>query len=202
MKTVIAFVAGAAIGAGAAYLYLKPKFEAQAQRDIDQVKEFYGRAKKQEEATEDATPEKENDDLPEPVPAQVNLEKPDVREFAKKLAAESYTNYDQYSSKPEEKRAPIGERPYVISPDEFGELEDYTKISLMYYADGVLCDDMDSPVDNIDEIVGADFADHFGEYEDDSVFVRNDPRRCDYEILRSLKTYTEVIAENPYKAEV
>ena len=198
MKTVIAFVAGAAIGAGAAYLYLKPKFEAQAQRDIDQVKEFYGRAKKQEDA-----PCVDPDEVEQTqVQAQVIEEKPNLMDYAKKITEEGYTNYDQYSSKPEEKRAPIGERPYVISPDEFGELEDYTKISLMYYADGVLCDDMDSPVDNIDEIVGADFADHFGEYEDDSVFVRNDPRRCDYEILRSLKTYTEVIAENPYKAEV
>lgn len=198
MKTVIAFVAGSAIGAGAAYLYLKPKFEAQAQRDIDQVKEFYGRAKKQEDAPCVDPDEAEQTQIQ----VQVIEEKPNLMDYAKKITEAGYTNYDQYSSKPEEKRAPIGERPYVISPDEFGELEDYTKISLMYYADGVLCDDMDSPVDNIDEIVGADFADHFGEYEDDSVFVRNDPRRCDYEILRSLKTYTEVIAENPYKAEV
>lgn len=32
---------------------------------------------------------------------------------------------------------------------------------------------------------------HFGEYEKDSVFVRSDPKRCDYEILRDLRSYAE-----------
>lgn len=196
MKALIAFAAGAAIGVGAAYLYLKPKFEAKAQNEIDQVKEYYGRMKKQEEAPHTDPDEAERTQV------HVTEEKPDIMGYAKKLADEGYVDYERYSSKPEETPAKTVERPYVISPDEFGEFENYEKISLMYYADGVLCDDMDSPVDNIDEIVGADFADHFGEYEDDSVFVRNDPRRCDYEILRSLKTYVEVIAESPYKAEV
>ena len=35
------------------------------------------------------------------------------------------------------------EKPYVISPEEFGEVEEYEKISLTYYADEVLADEND-----------------------------------------------------------
>lgn len=194
MKTIVAFVAGAGIGAAIAYYFTKQKCEAEKQEEIDELREYYGKKRAQEETKETFVVEGSKTDSPID-------EKPDLMSYAKKLAEEGYTNYGQHSESVE-KKEPTGERPYVISPDEFGEMEDYNKISLMYYADGVLCDDMDVPVDNIDEIVGADFASHFGEYEDDSVFVRNDPRKCDYEILRSLRTYGEIIAENPYKAEV
>lgn len=195
-KTVIAFVAGLAIGAVVSWTYAKKKYEQLAQEEIDSVKEYYS---------------KKSDNLPftdeEPVSQEkphIENDKPSVMEYAAKLGEQGYTGYDRYSEKKEAQPTILtpGERPYVISPDEFGEFDDYSKISLTYYADGILCDDMDVPVDNLDEIVGADFADHFGEYEDDSVFVRNDARTCDYEILRSLRLYSEVIRENPYKAEV
>lgn len=42
----------------------------------------------------------------------------------------------------------------------------------------------------MEEIVG-DGLEHFGEYEEDSVFMRNDAKRCDYEILRDLRTFAE-----------
>ena len=84
------------------------------------------------------------------------------------------------------------EKPYVISPDEFGEFEDYEKISLIYYNDGVLTDENNEIVDDINEIVGEDSLKHFGEYEEDSVFVRNDKLKCDYEILYDLRKYKNV----------
>ena len=41
-------------------------------------------------------------------------------------------------------------------------------------------------------MVVEDFADHFGEYEDDSVFVRNNRLKCDYEILRDEGEYSDL----------
>lgn len=87
--------------------------------------------------------------------------------------------------------------PYVISPEEFGEKEDYETISLTYYADGVLTDDNDEKMEDYEETIGKDSLDHFGEYEDDSVFVRNDKLRCDFEILSDLRTYSEVLKLKP-----
>lgn len=85
-------------------------------------------------------------------------------------------------------------KPYVISPDEFGEMEDedYDKVSVTYYADGVLADEYDEVVENVDEIVGEESLTHFGEYEDDSVFVRNDKLKCDYEILLDQRNYSDI----------
>ena len=54
---------------------------------------------------------------------------------------------------------------------------------------------------NIEETVG-DALEHFGEYEDDSVFVRNEENMCDYEILLDQRTYSDVIKQRPHQTEV
>ena len=56
---------------------------------------------------------------------------------------------------------------------------------------------MEDIVDDFDEAVGADFASHFGEYEEDSVCVRNDARHCYYMILRDYRTHAEVLEKLP-----
>lgn len=188
MKTVFAFVAGALVGGGIAWLYAKEKYAAQAEADISEMREFYlNRTQKDEEKTEE--------------PRHNSNEKPDIMTFAAKLHKEGYTDYTTTSVDP---NLEVGKRPYVISPDEFGLDDEYTKITLYYYIDGVIADEMDEVVDNVDETVGQDAVSHYGEYEDDCVYVRNDARRCDYEILRSLQAYSEVLKRKPYlrKAEV
>ena len=92
------------------------------------------------------------------------------------------------------------EAPYVISPDEFGEIEGYTQISLAYFDDGILSDENGVIIDEPEDIVG-DALNHFGEYEEDSVFVRSDPKRCDYEILRDLRSYAEFRREEPVEVK-
>lgn len=191
-STIMAFIAGAAIGSFAAWQTLKRRYEQIAQDEIDSVRKYY--ANKQPKKYDGPNDSEEAE-------KSVLAEKPDVAEYAKKLSQEGYTNYGTQKKESKESEAK-GDRPYVISPDEFGELDDYTKISLFFYEDQVLADEMDEPVDNVEEIVGFDSLSRFGEYEDDSVFVRNDARKCDYEILRSLRRYSEVIAEKSYKAEV
>ena len=86
----------------------------------------------------------------------------------------------------------ITDGPYVISPDEFGNEFDYEEVSLTYYADGVLTDDQDNIIEDVEGLVGLDSLNHFGEYEDDSVFVRNDALQTDYEILADLRNYSDV----------
>lgn len=90
--------------------------------------------------------------------------------------------------------------PYVISPEEFGEMNDYEKISLTYYANGILADENDEVIDDIEETVG-DALEHFGEYEDDSVFVRNEENMCDYEILFDQRNFSEITGVTPFHME-
>lgn len=86
----------------------------------------------------------------------------------------------------------MDEKPYVITPEEFDD-SDYATESLDYYeGDGVLVDAYGDVVEDVADMVGADFASHFGEYEEDTVYVRNDAREMDYEICRDLGSYSEV----------
>lgn len=73
---------------------------------------------------------------------------------------------------------------------------------MTYYADQVLVDENDEMIEDVEEMVGFESLNHFGEYEDDSVFVRNDAKKCDYEILLDQKLYSDVIDEMPHQMEV
>ena len=91
--------------------------------------------------------------------------------------------------------------PYVIAPEDFGNMDDYDTVSLIYYADHVLADDDDREIEDVDEIIGLDSLETFGEYEDDSVFVRNDILKCDYEILLDPRNYSDVVTKIPPTTE-
>lgn len=91
-----------------------------------------------------------------------------------------------------------GPAPYVIPPEEFGnDADEYDLISLNYYEDGVLADDWDDVIEDVDRVVGKDSLTHFGEYEDDSVYVRNDRLKCEYEILLRVGKFEDRIKANP-----
>ena len=175
------FLAGATVGAAATWLCLRRYYEQITQEEIDSVKAAFAERK--------------------PVIANIAKLKPDLGNYAAKLQEEGYTNYTEHSKKntEEKKDEPMPNEPYVISPDDYGENDNYTQISLVYYAgDGVLADDEDEVVEDIEDTVGEDFAEHFGEYEDDSVFIRNDRLRCDYEILRDNRSFSDVAEGSNY----
>lgn len=85
------------------------------------------------------------------------------------------------------------DEPYTITPDEFGDREGYQQISLTYYADGILADEDDRIIEDIEGEVGSDNLEKIGEYEDDAVFIRNDLYRCDYEVLLDHRNYDDVV---------
>lgn len=199
-KTGVAmFMAGATVGATAAWLYLKRHYEQLAQEEIDSVKKVFSERKfvnsnfiKSEKENEKQEGNRHKEDITEL--------KNNMMNYATKLQEEGYTNYTEHSKKiVEENDELISNRPYVIAPNDYGEDEDYTQISLIYYSgDGVLADDEDEVVEDVANTVGEDFADYFGAYEDDSVFIRNDRLRCDYEILRDNHSFIDVVEESSY----
>ncbi|MDE6020529.1 MAG: hypothetical protein K2H01_06010 [Ruminococcus sp.] len=189
----VMFIVGAAIGSVATWVYLKKHYEQIAQEEIDSVKAVFANRK-----SDINTKNKENDNKFKNVDR--NLQ-PDLVGYAAKLQEHGYTNYSANSEKNNEKRKDDSmlDKPYIISPEEYGEITDYENISLTYYSDGILADDYDEIVDDIETTVGSDFADHFGDYEDDSVFVRNDRLRCDYEILKDYRPYSAIVNPRRHK---
>lgn len=196
-STGFAFVAGLTIGAAGAWYYLEDKYAKLAEEEIASVKAAY--AKREKPTTEEKAgqfPKKRTEQTLEAVSlvnAAKNMDKGSITEYTQRLQEAGYKDYSRTID--EKPSGTPGEVPYVISPDEFGELEDYTKISLTYFADGVLADECGEIVDDVEEIIG-DGLDHFGEYEDDSVFVRSDAKRCDYEILKDLRDFSDFKKKN------
>ena len=203
LKVGLAFVLGAATGALVANKYLKTKYEKIADEEIASVKAVYwtktnpeaaAYAKKDVEYTEEVY--KQHQQAAKSAAEQAK-EKPDIVKYAEKLHKEGYTNYST-TAKP---TAPDLGEPYVIPPEDFGEFDDYEKISLIYWADQVLTDDNNEVVEDLEGSVGIDSLTAFGEYEDDSVFVRNSRLRCDYEILLDQRNFEDVIHASPKRLE-
>ena len=178
LTSAVIFTVGAVIGSAVTYKLLETKYKRIAQEEIDSVKEAFFEMRSESinrEETEDARPKVAN-------------EKSSIKDYTTMVKDCGYS--DSNNIKKEETN--VNSAPRVIPPDEFGE-EDYTVISLSYYADGVLADDWDKVIKDVASTVGEDFVNHFGEYEDDSVFVRNDELETDYEILRDTRNFSDVV---------
>lgn len=161
------FAAGIGVGSVVTWKLVKDKYAQIAQEEIESVKEAF------------STRESDNDAESEPV---------------EETTAEDIIKTAGYASDPLEKEEETDMvKPHVIAPEEFGD-SDYATVTLWYFADGVLTNDRQKILKNADELVGENFADHFGEYEEDpdTVYVRNDEQEIDYEILRDYRAYSEV----------
>lgn len=170
---IFTFSAGAVIGSLLTRKVLKAEYERIADEEIASVKKVFS---EKQRAYEEAEYE---------------------REQAAILAGEYNTVSDDECPQDDSEKGDeepvrdekIYEEPYVITPEEFGENDDYEIETFTHYADGVLVDESDERVDDIDGTVGEDYYTHFGEYEDDSVFIRNDATKHDYEILYDSRNY-------------
>lgn len=201
MGKVLYFAGGLLFGgftgfASAKYL-LKEKYRRKSDEDIASVKETYRKVLSEMKADEPVEAAEEK--RAEPVvlsAARVNADR--ARE---KGDVSQYMHYAKMYGG-EEKQ--IGKTsPTIITPEEFGEKEGYEQVSLTWYADEVLADMDDHRLDDaeIEQKVGHDAMEHFGEYENDSVFIRNDELKCDYEILMDHRKYADVLEDKPYLNE-
>ena len=211
-KNLLIFLAGAALGTIVTGRVLKTKYEQIAEEEIASVKEVYAKKmKKLEESTE-------GDTEPEPTKEEVNqyremasgytnyskmkkLEEPTEGDTEPELTKEEVNQYREMAfshidylkmQKEVEKEVVEVYTPQVISPDEF-DTNDFKTQTLTLYADGVLADEYDNVITNVDEIVGEESLDHFGEYEEDTVYVRNEELETDFEILKDDSNYRDML---------
>lgn len=179
LNNIIAFAVGAVLGSAVTWKLVDKKYKQIAQEEIDSVKEMY----KRKSHKKDNSPDDERFIDSESETGGSNNRPPLPQEYL-----------DITSKYKSEEVDDMTDKPYVIPPEEYGELYGYECISLNYYTDGVVADDFDNVVEDVDAMIGEDSLDHFGEYEADAVFVRNDTTRCDYEILRDIRSFSEVVS--------
>lgn len=175
---VIAFLLGAGIGSVVTWKLVETKYKKLAQEEIDSVREVYS---KKEIALA-------NEVKKAHACLEANTKNDKVPSYQRFVEDIGYVS----ESKEEEGASNV----YVIPPESYGEL-DYEEVSLTYYADDVLAYDDDSVIRDIDKVVGKGSLNTFGEYEDDSVFVRDDDKKIDYEILRDTRRYSDVVGDDP-----
>lgn len=193
------FAAGALVGSLSTWYATRKYYEKIANDEIESMKEWLARrVEEQDEKAEEQSSE------PAEKPTSPSM-KPNLMEYAAMVKDLGYTDYSRRTEEPEKEAKEDEEvdemdRPYVIEPEEFGEC-DYEEVSLTHYADGVLTDEQDNPIEDVDSMVGEDYAEHFGEYEDDSVFVRNDRMQTDFEILADQRNYSDLDKNKSYPTE-
>ena len=191
------FTAGVVVGSVATWKFVETKYKRIAQEEIESVKEAFSKNHVEnsfvetEDNTEDDTEDDEiqNEDEVDPqdemyVQAQYEAE-------IRRLGYASAANQEKGGGEP------VYLAPYVITPDEFGE-DDYDTAMLTYYADGVLEDEYWNVVDNIEDVIGKEFEDRFGEYANDTVFIRNEQLHTDYEVTYDRRTHAESQIYSPH----
>ena len=197
VRDLIIFVAGCAVGGIGASLYLKDVYRRYAQEEIDSVIDRERKKRETEacsygRAVEDSTEDEERIEQAKEA-AKNAANKSSITEYANVVKKEGYKDYSEYS-KPEpveEKEVNANPISYIL-PSEFGDEEAYEQIELTYYADGILADEEGDLVQDIDLTVGNEFDEHFGEYDDAMVYIKNDVMKAYYMIYMSDDCYRDI----------
>lgn len=197
---VLVFAAGAAVGSAVTWKIVKAQYEKIVQEEIESIKEAFAPEDCDNPNCFDENPE---DEEAPSVTTQINwdeledlpkneLEDEDDRKEYEQLAS----NYTSEKGGAKD----MAKDPYVISPYDFGEIDEFSQIELTYYeGDDVLEDDEGNIIDDRDELIGPKALLTFGEYEEDAVFVRNERLQTDFQILKDYRTYEEASSKNPYQ---
>lgn len=191
MKKFLIFLSGAFVGAGGMYLFLRDKYEQIAIEEIESVKEaFERRASLEEDA------KKSNDiSVKEGYKNAEANHKEDVSSYSK-AELDSYrkgheTNYansnDPVAPSEPENLYPIEddieERPFIISPDIYDAGGSNERAILTYYKRNRLLVTENGYELNLQDTIGEEALSHFGDFEPNVVYVRNNRLGYDYEVL-------------------
>lgn len=172
-ETVLIFAIGAAVGFVAAKRY----YDKRLKKEIQSVKSEYERAKTDVDTDTDAEIKPEDIDI---------LNNSDM--------AKHHYNYNNitssYGDEPDISE-PVETRPYRITFQESGDRYDDIYCYRYYRGDGTVTDEMDTPLlpEEIADTMG--FENLNPEEPDDVIYVRNDIKRCDYEITFLDSSYEE-----------
>lgn len=187
------FVFGASLGAVVTWKFLDLKYKNLAQKEIDSVKESFDKWKKDiargQKLADEAKTKPAISEYTEKMAElgyKTDYTKNNISNLSKQIDFEECSKYDMAENG-------VIEEPEIIPPDEFGENEEYDTVSLLYFADNFLTDENYELVLDLENTITEEALDHFGEWEDDSVFVRNDRLKIYYEILKDQRYFEEVI---------
>lgn len=187
LSKVLLFISGACVGSVVTWKLVEKKYQQIAQDEIDSVKEALGFVNEpmKEDEPEDKDDEDDEDN-------RFDRDTESAKEELANICKEQGYDYNGISKKEGEEEM-AENKPYVISPEEFDE-NGYKTKTLFYYNDDTVTDDRGKVLSekSIEKLIGKESLTTFGQYESDSVFVRNDDLKTDYEILADERNYHEM----------
>lgn len=197
LSSVIIFCGGVFIGGFLTWDFFKTKYEKIADEEIASVKEtFEHREPRPDKNYKVEEALKGND-------AYINVSPGVAERIIQIIDSNGYRNYSNTAIETDKKGGTADmelKQPYVITPEQYEDNVDYTKVSLTWYNDKVLEDDWGNVLDP-DDVIGSEALKTFGQYEKDSVFVRDDDEQIDYEILLDTSSYKETYGHDPVTAD-
>ena len=190
---VICLVVGGAAGFFGAKLYLNEKYRKSSEEQLSAMREEYLKLRSEPKVSVTAAAPEENAATPVEGTAPKKTtgrppEKPNLTKYAK------YAKDLGYNNQPAKK-----DKPYFIIEEDFGDVVGYETVNLTLYSDGVLADDSDYEMsrEEIEEDIGLDSLNR-SNFTGDSMFIRNDKQKLDYEVDLDERTYISVVGERPY----
>lgn len=198
-KNIVLLTTGLLIGSVggffAGYYLSKNKYLNIAEKEIASVKKVYEKHFNKSEEAISAEPVKANvpnKSIPAPL---VDPEKDKYQNYAGMYGKESSdpkgvpsrTSID--TPKIPKKTKP--KSPHVITPEEFRDSE-FEAETLIWYSDKILSDSDGRIIHNPNEIIGPEALSTFGRYMDDTVYVRDEDKKLDYEIIWDARKYSSV----------
>ena len=176
------FILGATTGVALSSVYYKKKYEDMMAEEIESINEF-GRIHR--ERIE-----------------KVEAENASLKTKVRGWQEERVVNMRDYTSKAREYGEPSppedpAEVPYPINFEDFNGNESYEKACLTYYEpDDQLVDEDEELIPDIETYVCLDFARYFDDPDSDdpnTIYIRNEKLRMDFEITRMHVSYAEMM---------
>ena len=215
LLNVLTFTAGAVVGSAVTWVVIKSRYKQIADEEIASVKEEYvnimttmkNKLKKDAVCDESKATVEIHECLDDDDNADEDnngIEIVEYNRISSGYRSEENKNKNKNKNEKEgtkwdqdEDDVPYINGPYVISPEDFSSSPPgYNAEALVYFADGVLADDWGVILD-LDETIGEDAVNHFGEYAEDIVYIRNEMTEIDYEVTRDPRTYVDMLRTNP-----
>lgn len=218
LKILLGFSIGAGLGASVTYRVAKTKFEAELQKEIQDVKDNYRLLRKDDyETPTDFVAKNRPDEIVDVHLATLEIEKhaqlnAEMTELVEPYRNESVFNAFQAPVADAErlpddanetlfeqlKAMRSSENPYLVSVAEYhDEVSHFEKVTVTYFAgDNVIAYEDDHIMLDPDDTIGLINLSRFGVMSDDAsfVYVRNEKIHTDFEIVRDEGKYSEMMA--------
>ena len=167
---------GSSVGVGVTYIYLKDRFEARLNEEVNALKAHY--------VERDREIAKKNEEQKKELENKIfTSSAEDVNEFVN--YANMYitnSNQDEIVKDIEDTSAAAE----IISDIDWDdpEYDNYKKISVDYFEDGAIFESLSGEeIDGFELIAGDEWKGAFGEFTPNVVYVRNNETKTDYEII-------------------